>query len=159
VGGNFWTIDGTFSNGNARYTSNLPSVNDVAETKIPDNTFDGSFGHSTGLGISITTKSGADDFHGLVSENYWSQRWQGSGLFLKQAYYKNIDSLLAQGNTAGVAAAEAKPIQPSGHSNLYGLNATGPLWIPHVLDLRNKVFWSFQPRWRARCQVRRPHHL
>lgn len=143
VGGNTWTIDGAFSNGNGRNTSLLPSVDTVAETKVLDNTFDGSFGHSVGLGITITTKSGTNYFHGTGSENYWSQRWQGSNLFTKQTYYKNIDNLLAQGNTAGAEAAEALPIQPSGHSNLYSITGTGPIWIPHVIDLRNKVFWTF----------------
>ena len=143
VGGNTWTIDGAFSNGNGRNTSLLPSVDTVAEAKIEDNTFDGAFGHSTGLGITITTKSGTNDFHGTASENYWSQRWQGSNLFTKQQYYTNIDNLLAQGNTAGAKAAEAQNLQPSGHSNLYSLTATGPIWIPKVVDLRNKVFWTF----------------
>jgi hypothetical protein len=142
VGGNVWTIDGAFSNGNGRNTSNLPSVSAVAEVKIVDNTFDGSFGHSLGLGISITTKSGSNSFHGDASENYWSQRWQGSNLFTKQAYYKNINSLLAKGDTAGAASAASKPIQPSGHSNLYGFTATGPFYIPHILNAKNKVFWS-----------------
>jgi len=143
VGGNVWTVDGAFSNGNGRNTSNLPSVDMVSEVKVLDNTFDGSFGHTLGLGISFTTKSGTNDFHGVASENYWSQRWQGSNLFTKQVYYSNINSLLAKGNTAGAAAAGAQPIQPSGHSNLYSLTATGPIWIPHVIDKRNKVFWSF----------------
>lgn len=142
VGGNVWTIDGAFSNGNGRNTSNLPSVDTVSEAKIVDNTFDGSFGHSTGLGITITTKSGTNDFHGVLSENYWSQRWQGSNLFTKQSYYKNVDNLLGQGNVAGATAALGQPIQPSGHSNLYSFAVTGPIRIPHIVDWRNKVFWS-----------------
>jgi len=142
IGGNVWTIDGAFSNGNGRNTSNLPSVSSVAEVKVVDNTFDGAFGHSTGLGISITTKSGTNQFHGDASDNYWSQRWQGSNLFTKQQYYRNINSKLATGDTAGAAALAAQPIQPSGHSNLYGFNATGPLWIPKVFNGRNKVFWT-----------------
>jgi len=143
VGGNVWTIDGAFSNGNGRNTSLLPNVDSVAEARVYDNTFDGSFGHAVGLGISITTKSGTNDFHGAATYNYWSQRWQGSNLFTKQTYYSNIDKLLSQGNTAGAAAAAAQPIQPSGHSHLYSLDATGPLWIPKVVDWRNKVFWTF----------------
>ena len=47
-----------------------------------------------------------------------------------------------QGNTAGATAAAAQPIQPSGHSNLYGFTATGPLHIPKIVNLRNKVFWT-----------------
>jgi hypothetical protein len=139
VGGNVWTVDGAFSNGNGRNTSLLPSVSSVSEVKVVENTFDGSFGHSLGLGITVTTKAGTNDFHG---ENYWAQRWQGSNLFTKQQYYRNIASLNARGDTAGAASAASKPIQPSGLSNLYGFNATGPLYIPHLLDLRNKVFWS-----------------
>ncbi|HUA58691.1 MAG TPA: carboxypeptidase-like regulatory domain-containing protein [Verrucomicrobiae bacterium] len=143
VGGNVWTIDGAFSNGNGRNTSNLPSVSLVDEVKVVDNTFDGSFGHSTGLGISITTKSGSNQFHGDASENYWSQRWQGSNLFVKKQYFTNIDSLNAKGQTGAANAAAALPIQASGHSNLYGVTGTGPLWIPHIIDKRNKVFWTF----------------
>ena len=41
VGGNVWTIDGAFSNGNGRNTSNLPSVSAVSEVRVLDNTFDG----------------------------------------------------------------------------------------------------------------------
>jgi len=142
VGGNTWTIDGAFANGNGRNTSLLPSVSSVSEVKIIDNTFDGSFGHTLGLGITVTTKSGTNDFHGDASENYWSQRWQGSNLFTKQQYFRNIDGLLAEGNTSAANAALAEPIQPSGHSHLYGFTATGPIRIPHLLDLRNKVFWT-----------------
>lgn len=142
VGGNTWTIDGAVANGNGRNTSLLPSVSAVSEVKIVNNTFDGSFGHSLGLGITVTTKTGTNDFHGDASENYWSQRWQGSNLFTKQLYYRNIDGLLAKGDTAGAASALSKPIQASGHSHLYNFNATGPIYIPHVLNLKNKVFWT-----------------
>ena len=40
-------------------------------------------------------------------------------------------------------SASAQPIQPAGHSNLWTLNATGPVWIPKVFNGRNKVFFSF----------------
>ena len=142
VGGNVWTIDGAFSNGSGRNTSNLPAVSSVAEVEIVNNTFDGSFGHATGLGITITTKSGTNQFHGDANENYWSQRWQGSNLFTKQQYFRNINGLLAQGKTAAAADAAAQPIQPSGHSNLYGFAATGPIYIPKLVNLRNRVFWT-----------------
>jgi hypothetical protein len=142
VGGNTWTIDGAFSNGTGRSTSELPSTNSVAEVKVTDNTFDGSFGHSVGLGISFTTKSGSNQFHGDASENYWAQRWWGSNIFTKQAYYTSIAGMNSTGNTAGATSAASQPIQPGGHSSLYGFNATGPIWIPHLIDLRNKAFWS-----------------
>ncbi|HEV3202235.1 MAG TPA: carboxypeptidase-like regulatory domain-containing protein, partial [Bryobacteraceae bacterium] len=62
VGGNSWTIDGAVNDGNARYTANLPSVESVSETKVLTSTYDGTFGHVTGLGIAVTTKSGTNQF-------------------------------------------------------------------------------------------------
>lgn len=143
VGGNAWTIDGAVNDGNARFTANLPSVDAVSETKVLTTTFDGSFGHSTGLGIAVSTKSGSNQFHGVASETYWNQRWQAANLFTKQNYYKNIAVQNAAGNTARANELAAQPIQPAGHSNLWSLNVTGPVWIPKVFNGRNKVFFSF----------------
>jgi hypothetical protein len=143
IGGNTWTIDGAINDGNSRYTANLPSVDAVAEVKVMTTTFEGSFGHSTGLGVAVMTKTGTNQFHGTASNTYWSQRWQGASFFAKQTYYKNIAALNAAGNTAGAAAAAAKPIQPSGHSNMWTLNATGPLAIPKLFNGKDKVFWTF----------------
>jgi hypothetical protein len=143
VGGNAWTIDGAVNDGNARNTANLPSVEAVAETKVLSTTFDGSFGHSTGLGVAVSTKTGTNQFHGSASENYWNQRWQGANLFTKKNFYSNIAAANAAGNPTRAAQLAAQPIQPAGHSNLWGLNVTGPVWIPKIFNGRNKVFFSF----------------
>lgn len=143
VGGNAWTIDGAVNDGNGRNTANLPSVDAVAETKVLSTTFDGSFGHSTGLGVAVSTKTGTNQFHGSASENYWSQRWQAANLFTKKNYYSNIAQANAQGNPTKAAQLAAQPIQPAGHSNLWALNVTGPVWIPKIFNGRNKVFFSF----------------
>lgn len=143
VGGNAWTIDGAVNDGNARYTANLPSVESVSEVKVLTTTFDGSFGHSTGLGVAVSTKTGSNQFHGTASENYWNQRWQAANLFTKQNYYKNIAAANAANNPTKAAQLAAQPIQPAGHSNLWSVNATGPIWIPKVFNGRNKVFFSF----------------
>jgi hypothetical protein len=143
VGGNSWTLDGASNNGNARFTANLPSVESVSETKVLTNTFDGDFGHSTGLGIAVSTKTGTNALHGTLSENYWNQRWQSTDLWTKSNYYATIAADNAKGNPAQAAADAAKPIQPAGHSNLYSATITGPLVIPKVFNGRNKVFFSF----------------
>ena len=143
VGGNAWTIDGAVNDGNARYTANLPSVEAVAETKVLTTTFDGSFGHSTGLGIAVMTKTGTNQFHGSATETYWNQRWQGANLFTKKNYYQNIAAQNAAGNATRAQQLADQPIQPAGHSNLWTLNATGPVWIPKVFNGREKVFFSF----------------
>ena len=143
LGGNTWTIDGAINDGNARYTANLPSVDLVAETNVLTTTFEGSFGHSLGLGIAVQTKSGTNQYHGTASDTYWSQRWQGSTFFAKKLYYQNIASLKAQGKITEADAAAARPIQPSGLSNLWTLTLTGPIQIPKVFNGRDRVFFTF----------------
>jgi hypothetical protein len=143
LGGNTWTIDGAVNDGNARYTANLPSVDIVAETKVLTTSFEGSFGHSLGLGVAVQTKSGTNEYHGTASNTYWNQRWLASTFFAKKNYYQNIASLRAQGKTAEAEAAAAKPIQPAGHSNMWTFNLTGPVQIPKVFNGRDKVFFSF----------------
>jgi hypothetical protein len=92
------------------------------------------------------TKTGTNSFHGTASDTYWNQRWHASNFFAKQNYYRNIAQLNGQGRTAEADALAARPIQPAGHSNLWTLNATGPVRIPKLFDGRNKVFFSFNYR-------------
>ncbi len=143
VGGNSWMLDGASNNGNSRFTANLPSVESVAETKVLTNSFDGDFGHSTGLGIAVSTKTGTNDLHGILSENFWNQRWQSADLWTRSNYYATIAADKAKGNLAQAALDAAKPIQPAGHSNLWSVNLTGPLYIPKIFNGKNKVFFSF----------------
>ena len=62
VGGNEWSIDGASTNGTDRRVSIMPSPDIIDEFKIETSNFDASFGHSTGLNISMSTKSGRQRF-------------------------------------------------------------------------------------------------
>src|SRR4051794_11318526 len=55
VGGNEWSLDGASTNGTDRRTSYMPSPDVIDEFKIETSNFDASFGHSTGLSISMST--------------------------------------------------------------------------------------------------------
>ena len=143
LGGNTWTIDGAVNDGTGRFTANLPSVDIVSESKVLTTSFEGSFGHSLGLGVAVQTKSGTNEYHGTASNTHWQQRWQASTFFAKKNYYQNIASLRAQGKLAEADAAAARPIQPSGHSNMWTLNLTGPIQVPKLFNGRDKVFFSF----------------
>jgi len=143
VGGNTWTIDGAINDGNARYTANLPNVDAVAETKVLTTTFEGSFGHSTGIGIAVMTKTGNNDYHGVATETYWNNRWNGADFFRKKNYYQSIAAANAAGNTALAQQLASRPIMLAGHSSLWSLNITGPIQIPKVFNGRDKVFFSF----------------
>jgi len=143
VGGNSWTIDGAINDGAGRNTANVPSVEAVSETRVLTTTFEGSFGHSTGIGVAVVTKSGSNMFHGTATETYWNQRWQGASFFAKKNYYQSIAQAKAQGNQALADERAARPIQPAGHSNLYTFNLNGPIIIPKVFNGRNRLFFSY----------------
>ena len=75
------------------------------------------FGYTVGGVINYVTKSGSNDFHGTLFEDY-----RGT-------------------------ATNAKPELPVGSAkppnnwNQFGGNFSGPVWIPKVYDGRNKTFF------------------
>lgn len=78
-------------------------------------------GDSSGGVVNITTKSGTNQFHGTVSEYY-----------------------------AGSRPLTAKPyFTPSGqstsstHFNQFGATIGGPIWIPHIYNGRDKLFFFY----------------
>ena len=66
VGGNEWTIDGATNNGSDRRLASSPNSDMIEEVRIETANFDASFGHSTGLGISMMTRSGTNLMRGIA---------------------------------------------------------------------------------------------
>jgi hypothetical protein len=141
VGGNEWSLDGASTNGTDRRTSYMPSPDVIDEFKIETSNFDASFGHSTGLSISMSTKSGANAIHGSATEQYFNARWNAVAFFTKQARYQQIAALRAAGNTAGANELANKPMVPPGHTHQFAGTISGPVYIPKVFDGRNKLFF------------------
>jgi hypothetical protein len=140
LGQNEWSIDGApnLGSGGIQYT---PFTDQIAEYKIDTTSFDASVGHSIGLNIAFQTKSGTNRLHGSGTEQYWDTRWNAAPFFVKQAYFKAIDAANSAGNTAQAKYLASQPMQPPGHANDYGGTIGGPLYIPHVLNGKNKLFW------------------
>ena len=143
VGGNEWSIDGASTNGTDRRVSIMPSPDTVDEFKIETSNFDASFGHATGLGISMSTKSGANEFHGTGTYQYFNQKWNAAPFFVKQSRYAQIAAARAAGNIALADDLADQPMLPPGQTRDYHATIGGPLYIPKVIDLRNKVFFFF----------------
>ena len=116
VGGNEWSIDGASTNGTDRRASYMPSPDVIDEFKIETSNFDASFGHSTGLNISMSTKSGANALHGSAHVSILQCAME-RGVVLRQAERGTSRSPRAQaaGNialaprTGGHADAAAGP--------------------------------------------------
>lgn len=143
VGGNDWTIDGAPNVGQQRRMAYLPYNDAIAEFKVETSNFDASIGHTTGVTVSMMTKSGTNDYHGTVTWQYWNQRWNGAPFFTKQNYYKNIAAARASGNIDRANQLAAQDIQLPGHSHNYAATVGGPVRIPKLFDGRNKLFFFF----------------
>ena len=133
VGGNEWSLDGASTDGTDRRVSYMPSPDVIDEFKIETSNFDASFGHSTGLSISMSTKSGANALHGSATEQYFNSRWNALAFFTKQARYQQIAAASAAGNTALANDLASRPAVPPGphpsirrHDQRSGLHPESP---------------------------------
>src|SRR3954470_24320545 len=98
VGGNEWTIDGATNGGASRRLATSPIAEMIQEVRVETANFDASFGHATGIGISIMTRNGTNDLHGSGTWLYWNNRLNSPHLFQRQTYYRNIANANAIGN-------------------------------------------------------------
>jgi len=97
----------------------VPSVDAVQEFKIVLNAYDASYGHSGGSSVDVSLKSGSNKFHGSADE------------FMRRTW---LDTEDWQSNYNSNKKAQHKRDQ-------YGFEADGPVFIPHVIDGRNKLFF------------------
>jgi hypothetical protein len=82
-----------------------PSVDAIQEFKVVTSPYSAEYGRSPGAAISVSTKSGTNDFHGTAYDFYRNDRFDSNDFFSKRA---------------GVA-------KPSNKQNQFGGNLGGPL--------------------------------
>lgn len=143
VGGNSWTLDGSPNRGPSRRLAYLPYTDSIAEFKVETNNFDAGVGQSTGVAINMVSKSGTNSLHGTLTWQHWQQRWQGTPFFTKQNYFRSIAAAEAAGDTAKANAIRNTDQQMPGRSNNWGVSAGGPVWIPKIVNGKNRLFWFF----------------
>ena len=81
VGGNEWTIDGATNNGSDRRLASSPNSDMIEEVRIETANFDASFGHGTGLGISMMTRSGTNLMRGTLNYQVLEQPMERAAVF------------------------------------------------------------------------------
>ncbi len=84
VGGNEWTIDGATNNGSDRRLASSPNSDMIEEVRIETGNFDASFGHSTGLGISMMTRSGTNVLRGSLNYQVLEQPVERTEVFREE---------------------------------------------------------------------------
>jgi hypothetical protein len=142
VGGNDFAVDGVPNNA-GRSAAFIPHTEAISEFKMETSGFDASMGHSTGITISMMTKSGANNYHGSLTETYWNQQWQAAPFFVRQLYYTQIANAKAKGDLALASKLASVPELPDGFEHNYAATIGGPVNIPKLIHGRNKLFFFF----------------
>lgn len=143
VGTNTWTIDGAPNDGLDRRIAAIPNVETLQEMKVETANFDASFGHSTGVHVSMLTRSGTNALHGLANYFHRQQRWRAVDYFAREFRHRQINDLIAQGKLAEAEALRREPIMPAGRNHGTAFAAGGPIWLPKLYDGRNRTFFHF----------------
>ncbi len=135
VGQNEYTIDGMTVVGSGRRVGFVPPADSITEFKLETANFDASQGFTSGAAINVSSKSGTNALHGSVFNQHWQQRWNATPFFQRESYNAQV--------RAGLIDPSRTPKQAPGRSNNYGLSASGPIWIPKVINGKDRLFWSF----------------
>jgi hypothetical protein len=112
-------LDGISNVRGDRTVIHVPTMETVQEFKVLTNTYDSQYGRTGGGVISIVTKSGGNQFHGNAFEYFQAEE---------------LNANQSELNRTGVK-------KPPLNINTFGVQASGPVWIPKVFDGRNKLFW------------------
>ena len=135
VGQNEYTIDGMTVTGSGRRVGFVPPADSITEFKLETANFDASQGFTSGAAINVSSKSGTNELHGSVFNQHWQQRWNATPFFTREPYDAGVRRGAIDPNT--------RKKQATGRSNNYGLSASGPVWIPKLLNGKDKLFWTF----------------
>jgi hypothetical protein len=143
VGGNEFSLDGVPNFGPSRRTGYLPYTDTIAEFKVETAPFDASKGHTTSATISLSTKSGTNNYHGALTWQHWQQRYNATQSTTNAGYWSRIKQAEAAGNTALANQLRSTERQPAGRSNNWAGSVGGPAYVPWLFNGRDKLFFFF----------------
>jgi hypothetical protein len=104
---------------------NIPNELAVQEFKMENGMYGAEYG--TGVAqVNVAIKSGQNRFHGAAYESLQANWMQPDNLYVK------AQNELTGSNT---------PLSTPYHQNQFGGTISGPLWIPHVYNGKNKTFF------------------
>jgi len=107
---------------NSRFgnTGIRPSIDAIQEFRVQRTFFGAEFGHSASI-VNTTLAAGANPFHLVLFE------------LNRNVDYAAVDYFAKRNNI--------KP--PALNQNNFGSTFSGPIWLPHLFDGRNKAFFMF----------------
>jgi hypothetical protein len=98
-------------------TLNPLNFSSIKEVKVITNNFNAEYGRNASTQVLYITKNGTNELHGELFEYFRNDKLNARSFF----------------DTSGKASIVRQ--------NEYGWAAGGPVYIPGVLDLRNRAFW------------------
>src|SRR5215813_1149568 len=143
VGGNEFSLDGVPNLAGGRRTGYLPYTDTVAEFKVETAPFDASKGHTTSATISLSTKSGTNDYHGALTWQHWQQRLNATQSTTNASYWSRIRQAEAAGDIALAEQLKSQSPQPSGRSNNWAGSVGGPVRVPWLYNGKDRLFFFF----------------
>lgn len=136
AGTNEFLLDGAPVTGtNGGRAGFVPSSEAVDEVRIETNAFDASMGHSVGAYISATTKSGTNTVHGSAFAQYMWYRVNSTNEFTRASYLSKV----ANGTWPA-----GQNENPGGRFFQPGFSFGGPVYIPKVINGKNKLFFYIE---------------
>lgn len=123
----------------AGFSPQLDSVNELRVDVFGANV---EYGDTSGGTVNLTTKSGTNQFHG-------SGRWEyedvgcTNTLGTSAKFVSRSSDSCTWMNALPYTTAAGGSIPPDSHTNQFGGTIGGPVWIPHVFNGRNKLFFFY----------------
>lgn len=139
---NEFSLDGAPNFGNQREEAINVSEDEIDQMKLDTTGFEASVGHTLGVAVTQTTKSGTNDIHGVIRELYQDRRWAAMGHFQGLNYrYQQQQHGCTGPNTPECFELENQYGWPGVHENNGSGSVGGPVFIPKLYDGRNKFFF------------------
>ncbi|MEZ5401768.1 MAG: carboxypeptidase regulatory-like domain-containing protein [Bryobacteraceae bacterium] len=114
-------IDGSPDTTRNRRVAYNPPVDSVEEVKVETFQADAAYGNTGGGTVNVVMKGGTNTLHGNAYNFNQVSKLAATDFFVNRAGNKKNNLVF----------------------NQWGVNAGGPVWIPKLLDGRNRVFWYF----------------
>ena len=114
-------LDGAPDTTRDRRSAFSPPVDTVDEVKVETFQVDAAYGNTGGGTVNVVSKSGTNQVHGTVYDFNQVSKTAATDFFVNRAGQKKTNLVY----------------------NQFGAAAGGPLWVPRVIDGRNRIFWYF----------------
>ena len=143
IGANEFSLDGAPNMSNQRGQAINLSADELGQTSVNITQYDASVGHTYGISINQTTRSGTNDFHGALRYRRYDLRFFGMQHFQRLAYLSNLAEHNCNANPGSAACQTVNQTlnYPGVHNNYEDGGIGGPVFIPKLFDGRNKLFF------------------